>query len=78
MFCKNILSYLFLQAQCLVNVSGDAVIFVRESELEMVPVQSSTVISQPTSAGGDVTTWSQKKLNGSAKCKMISSKCENG
>ncbi|XP_019345023.1 C2 domain-containing protein 5 isoform X3 [Alligator mississippiensis] len=44
------------QAQCLVNVSGDAVIFVRESELEMVPVQSSTVISQPTSAGGDVTT----------------------
>ncbi|XP_019371198.1 PREDICTED: C2 domain-containing protein 5 isoform X4 [Gavialis gangeticus] len=44
------------QAQCLVNVSGDAVIFVRESELEMVPVQSSTVISQSTSAGGDVTT----------------------
>uniref|UniRef100_A0A8C3TGG3 C2 domain-containing protein 5 n=1 Tax=Chelydra serpentina TaxID=8475 RepID=A0A8C3TGG3_CHESE len=44
------------QAQCLINVSGDAVIVVRESELEMVPVQSSAAISQPTSAGGDVTT----------------------
>ncbi|KAM6147269.1 C2 domain-containing protein 5 isoform 4-T5 [Phoenicopterus ruber ruber] len=43
------------QAQCLINVSGDAVIFVRESELEMLPVQSSTVVSQPTSSG-DVTT----------------------
>ncbi|KAM9276189.1 C2 domain-containing protein 5 isoform 7-T8 [Cariama cristata] len=44
------------QAQCLINVSGDAVIFVRESELEMVPVQPSTVVSQPTSSAGDVTT----------------------
>ncbi|XP_075584190.1 C2 domain-containing protein 5 isoform X20 [Pelecanus crispus] len=44
------------QAQCLINVSGDAVIFVRESELEMLPAQPSTVVSQPTSAGGDVTT----------------------
>ncbi|XP_064012016.1 C2 domain-containing protein 5 isoform X6 [Pogoniulus pusillus] len=44
------------QAQCLINVSGDAVIFVRESELEMFPVQPSTVVSQPTSSGGDVTT----------------------
>ncbi|XP_059673050.1 C2 domain-containing protein 5 isoform X13 [Gavia stellata] len=44
------------QAQCLINVSGDAVIFVRESELEMLPVQHSTVVSQPTSSGGDVTT----------------------
>ncbi|KAM6419282.1 C2 domain-containing protein 5 isoform 15-T15 [Pluvialis apricaria] len=44
------------QAQCLINVSGDAVIFVRESELEMLPVQPSTVVSQPTSSGGDVTT----------------------
>ncbi|KAM6383358.1 C2 domain-containing protein 5 isoform 15-T15 [Alca torda] len=44
------------QAQCLINVSGDAVIFVRESELEMLPVQPSTVTSQPTSSGGDVTT----------------------
>ncbi|XP_053933196.1 C2 domain-containing protein 5 isoform X9 [Cuculus canorus] len=43
------------QAQCLINVSGDAVIFVRESELEMLPVQASTVVSQPTSSG-DVTT----------------------
>ncbi|NXU58924.1 C2CD5 protein, partial [Turnix velox] len=44
------------QAQCLINVSGDAVIFVRESELEMLPVQPSNVPSQPTSSGGDVTT----------------------
>ncbi|XP_075362553.1 C2 domain-containing protein 5 isoform X7 [Mycteria americana] len=44
------------QAQCLINVSGDAVIFVRESELEMLPVQPSTVVSQPTSSAGDVTT----------------------
>ncbi|KAM6293801.1 C2 domain-containing protein 5 isoform 5-T5 [Porphyrio hochstetteri] len=44
------------QAQCLINVSGDAVIFVRESELEVLPVPPSTVVSQPTSSGGDVTT----------------------
>ncbi|KFQ28257.1 C2 domain-containing protein 5, partial [Merops nubicus] len=44
------------QAQCLINVSGDAVIFVRESELETLPAQPSTVASQPTSSGGDVTT----------------------
>ncbi|XP_038247473.2 C2 domain-containing protein 5 isoform X31 [Dermochelys coriacea] len=44
------------QAQCLINVSGDAVIVVRESELEMVPVQPSAALSQPASAGGDVTT----------------------
>ncbi|NXW84366.1 C2CD5 protein, partial [Alopecoenas beccarii] len=44
------------QAQCLINVSGDAVIFVRESELEVLPIQPSTVVSQPTSSGGDVTT----------------------
>ncbi|XP_025922705.1 C2 domain-containing protein 5 isoform X7 [Apteryx rowi] len=44
------------QAQCLINVSGDAVIFVRESELEMLPVQPSTAVSQPTNSGGDVTT----------------------
>ncbi|XP_074793714.1 C2 domain-containing protein 5 isoform X2 [Natator depressus] len=44
------------QAQCLINVSGDAVIVVRESELEMVPVQPSAAVSQPASAGGDVTT----------------------
>nr|XP_009930386.1 PREDICTED: C2 domain-containing protein 5 [Opisthocomus hoazin] len=43
------------QAQCLINVSGDAVIFVCESELEMLPVQPATVVSQPTSSG-DVTT----------------------
>ncbi|XP_066175585.1 C2 domain-containing protein 5 isoform X7 [Sylvia atricapilla] len=44
------------QAQCLINVSGDAVIFVRESELEMLPVQPSTAAPQPTSSSGDVTT----------------------
>lgn len=54
MFAHYMLSC--LQAQCLINVSGDAVIFVRESELEMFPVQPSTVVSQPTSSGGDVTT----------------------
>ncbi|XP_030312808.1 C2 domain-containing protein 5 isoform X12 [Calypte anna] len=43
------------QAQCLINVSGDAVIFVRESEVEMLPVQPSAVVSQPTSSA-DVTT----------------------
>nr|XP_042704743.1 C2 domain-containing protein 5 isoform X25 [Chrysemys picta bellii] len=43
------------QAQCLINVSGDAVIVVRESELEMVPMQPSAAVSQPASAG-DVTT----------------------
>uniref|UniRef100_A0A8C4W1G5 C2 domain-containing protein 5 n=1 Tax=Gopherus evgoodei TaxID=1825980 RepID=A0A8C4W1G5_9SAUR len=43
------------QAQCLINVSGDAVIVVRESELEVVPVQPSAAVSQPASAG-DVTT----------------------
>ncbi|XP_068805135.1 C2 domain-containing protein 5 isoform X3 [Struthio camelus] len=43
------------QAQCLINVSGDAVIFVRESELEMLPLQLSTAVPQPTSSG-DVTT----------------------
>lgn len=48
--------WVFFQAQCLINVSGDAVIFVRESELEMLPVQPSMVVSQPTSSGGDVTT----------------------
>ncbi|KAM9204807.1 C2 domain-containing protein 5 isoform 8-T8 [Mergus octosetaceus] len=44
------------QAQCLINVSGDAVVFVRESEIEILPVQPSTVVSQPASTGGDVTT----------------------
>ncbi|KAJ7404369.1 C2 domain-containing protein 5 [Willisornis vidua] len=44
------------QAQCLINVSGDAVIFVRESELEVLPVQPSTAAPQPASSAGDVTT----------------------
>ncbi|XP_053107495.1 C2 domain-containing protein 5 isoform X16 [Hemicordylus capensis] len=35
------------QAQCLINVSGDAVIFVRESDVETAPVQLSNAGSQP-------------------------------
>ncbi|XP_058883104.1 C2 domain-containing protein 5-like isoform X26 [Acipenser ruthenus] len=44
------------QAQCLINVSGDAVIFVRESELEAIPVQPQTTSSQASNSGADVTT----------------------
>ncbi|XP_039554151.1 C2 domain-containing protein 5 isoform X10 [Passer montanus] len=43
------------QAQCLINVSGDAVVFVRESELEVLPPQPAAA-AQPTGAAGDVTT----------------------
>ncbi|XP_015271952.1 PREDICTED: C2 domain-containing protein 5 [Gekko japonicus] len=43
------------QAQCLINVSGDAVIFVRESELD-VQVQLPAANGQPMNARGDVTT----------------------
>ncbi|XP_036376322.1 C2 domain-containing protein 5 isoform X9 [Megalops cyprinoides] len=39
------------QAQCLINVSGDAVIFMRESELEATPAPPQTSCS-----GGEVTT----------------------
>ncbi|KAM7022543.1 C2 domain-containing protein 5 isoform 3-T3 [Passerculus sandwichensis] len=42
------------QAQCLINVSGDAVIFVRESELEALPVP--VAAAQPAGSAGDVTT----------------------
>ncbi|KAG8513805.1 C2 domain-containing protein 5 [Galemys pyrenaicus] len=44
------------QAQCLINVSGDAVIFVRESELEVVSTQQPTVNCQLSCTGGEVTT----------------------
>ncbi|XP_036889893.1 C2 domain-containing protein 5 isoform X11 [Sturnira hondurensis] len=44
------------QAQCLINVSGDAVIFVRESELEVVSAQQLAANCQPSCAGGEVTT----------------------
>uniref|UniRef100_A0A8D2CS11 C2 domain-containing protein 5 n=1 Tax=Sciurus vulgaris TaxID=55149 RepID=A0A8D2CS11_SCIVU len=44
------------QAQCLINVSGDAVIFVRESELEVVSAQQPTANCQPLCTGGEVTT----------------------
>ncbi|XP_073706096.1 C2 domain-containing protein 5 isoform X5 [Garra rufa] len=42
------------QAQCLINVSGDAVIFVRESELESTSVQPQSATPQ-TSNGGEGT-----------------------
>ncbi|XP_013964013.1 C2 domain-containing protein 5 isoform X14 [Vulpes vulpes] len=44
------------QAQCLINVSGDAVVFVRESELEVVSTQQPTANCQPSCTGGEVTT----------------------
>ncbi|KAM5262366.1 C2 domain-containing protein 5 isoform 9-T9 [Ctenodactylus gundi] len=45
------------QAQCLINVSGDAVVFVRESDLEVVPTQQPTTANcQPLCTGGEVTT----------------------
>ncbi|KAM5333240.1 C2 domain-containing protein 5 isoform 1-T1 [Glossophaga mutica] len=44
------------QAQCLINVSGDAVVFVRESELEVVSTQQPTANCQSSCAGGEVTT----------------------
>ncbi|XP_062932330.1 C2 domain-containing protein 5 isoform X3 [Cynocephalus volans] len=43
------------QAQCLINVSGDAVVFVRESDLEVVSTQQPTATCQP-SCTGEVTT----------------------
>ncbi|XP_030070262.1 C2 domain-containing protein 5 [Microcaecilia unicolor] len=43
------------QAQCLVNVSGDAVVFVRESELETGSVQQPVQTTQSAGVGGDVT-----------------------
>ncbi|XP_075408117.1 C2 domain-containing protein 5 isoform X6 [Tenrec ecaudatus] len=43
------------QAQCLINVSGDAVVFVRESESE-VPTQQTTANCQPACPGGEITT----------------------
>ncbi|XP_078530214.1 C2 domain-containing protein 5 isoform X6 [Lissotriton helveticus] len=43
------------QAQCLINVSGDAVIFFRESEIEVAPTQALSAASQPAS-NGEVTT----------------------
>ncbi|XP_051011519.1 C2 domain-containing protein 5 isoform X15 [Acomys russatus] len=43
------------QAQCLINVSGDAVVFVRESDLEVISTQQPAVNCQP-SCTGEVTT----------------------
>ncbi|XP_053411559.1 C2 domain-containing protein 5 isoform X17 [Nycticebus coucang] len=44
------------QAQCLINVSGDAVVFVRESDLEVVSTQQPTANCQPSCTEGEVTT----------------------
>ncbi|XP_072509614.1 C2 domain-containing protein 5 isoform X9 [Notamacropus eugenii] len=44
------------QAQCLINVSGDAVIFVRESELEIVSTQQPIASCQPSCSGGEIAT----------------------
>ncbi|KAJ8245626.1 hypothetical protein GJAV_G00272760 [Gymnothorax javanicus] len=41
------------QAQCLINVSGDAVIFVRESELDAPPPPPQTYGTQTSSSGND-------------------------
>ncbi|XP_052031195.1 C2 domain-containing protein 5 isoform X7 [Apodemus sylvaticus] len=43
------------QAQCLINVSGDAVVFVRDSDLEVISSQQPTANCQP-SCTGEVTT----------------------
>ncbi|XP_052437973.1 C2 domain-containing protein 5 isoform X27 [Carassius gibelio] len=39
------------QAQCLINVSGDAVIFVRESELDSTLVQTQSATTHPSNGG---------------------------
>ncbi|XP_078192171.1 C2 domain-containing protein 5 isoform X12 [Callithrix jacchus] len=44
------------QAQCLINVSGDAVVFVRESDLEVVSTQQPTANCQSSCTEGEVTT----------------------
>ncbi|XP_074124944.1 C2 domain-containing protein 5 isoform X9 [Sminthopsis crassicaudata] len=44
------------QAQCLINVSGDAVIFVRESELEIISAQQPIASCQPACGGGEIAT----------------------
>ncbi|XP_044535275.1 C2 domain-containing protein 5 isoform X12 [Gracilinanus agilis] len=44
------------QAQCLINVSGDAVIFVRESELEIISTQPPIASCQPACSGGEIAT----------------------
>lgn len=43
------------QAQCLINVSGDAVVFVRDSDLEVMSSQQPAATCQP-SCTGEVTT----------------------
>lgn len=55
------------QAQCLINVSGDAVVFVRESELEVVSTQQPTANCQSSCTGGEVTTWSRLERKSSTK-----------
>uniref|UniRef100_A0A452SV15 C2 domain-containing protein 5 n=1 Tax=Ursus americanus TaxID=9643 RepID=A0A452SV15_URSAM len=53
---QPVLFQLCSTAQCLINVSGDAVVFVRESELEVVSTQQPTANCQPSCTGGEVTT----------------------
>lgn len=48
------LSLFLLKAQCLINVSGDAVICVRETDQE--PSSSTTNIGQTCTSGTDVAT----------------------
>ncbi|XP_043943647.1 C2 domain-containing protein 5 isoform X15 [Protopterus annectens] len=43
------------QAQCLINVSGDAVIIVHESEMEVLPVSPHTTSIQTSTTDGTVT-----------------------
>uniref|UniRef100_A0A2K6UCF1 C2 domain-containing protein 5 n=1 Tax=Saimiri boliviensis boliviensis TaxID=39432 RepID=A0A2K6UCF1_SAIBB len=43
-------------AQCLINVSGDAVVFVRESDLEVVSTQQPTANCQSSCTESEVTT----------------------
>ncbi|GAB1291419.1 C2 domain-containing protein 5 [Apodemus speciosus] len=43
------------QAQCLINVSGDAVVFVRDSDLEVISSQQPAANCQPSCTGGVTT-----------------------
>ncbi|XP_048191109.1 C2 domain-containing protein 5 isoform X5 [Perognathus longimembris pacificus] len=44
------------QAQCLINVSGDAVVFVRESDVEAMSAQQPLALYQPLGSGPEVPT----------------------
>lgn len=55
--CSFMLMLCALQAQCLINVSGDAVVFIQESELESTSVQTQSATTH-TSNGGEGT-WTR-------------------